>query len=567
MPNMNDPAELTFYYTAPLFLPCTIEDPNFLGVYSSTSALPTTANNFNTAGVAGTGAMYVYLNNSWQFVGQYLHDAYRYLVYYQGSSFASASGTKWSSIFNDIASNSSLMTEFSANSASASNLSASSIAMNAIIGNSSALNTVVGSSTAMNAIAGSSTAMNAIIGNSSALNTVVGSSTAMNAIAGSSTAMSIVVDSSPAMQAVAGSSTAMQAVGNSTTAMNDILPNSNYANAWWGSSYYVGLGLNTYAGLNNSTLAGLNTISAIASNSTAMSAIAGSSPAMQAVGNSTTAMNTILPSSTYVNTWWGSSYYVGLGLNTYVNFNNSTLAGLNTVSAIANNSTAMSIIAGSSYAMNAIAASSTAMNAIANSSTAMNAVIASYTAMNTMTTLAAKNAFQSASSQLSYIQTLVSNINSGTIALGGGTAGSSSALGLNALLVLLSYDNGAAVPAGNATSSPTPTLASKMYTAYSPTQNSYSSSSSASTPVVTLATNQIVFAVGAYSYSSVSVGMGNASGYSTSGTNASNILYTTSASIAYPNEGTSPLLLSGTLYVEVQGGYMAYYYYLTYTPS
>jgi len=489
MPNMNDPAELTFYYTAPLFLPCTIEDPNFLGVYSSTSALPTTANNFNTAGVAGTGAMYVYLNNSWQFVGQYLYDTYRYLVYYQGSAFASASGTKWTSIFNDIASNSSLMTEFSANSASASNLSASSIAMNAIAG--------------------------------------------------------------------------------SSTAMNAILPSSTYVNTWWGSSYYVGLGLNTYTGLNNSTLAGLNTVSAIAGNSTAMSAIAGSSTAMtaiiasytamnaiagsstamQAIGNSTTAMSAILPSSTYVNTWWGSSYYVGLGLNTYAGLSNSTLAGLSTVSAIAGNSTAMSAIAGSS--------------------TAMTAIIASYTAMNAMTTATAMNAFVSASSQLSIIQTLVSNINSGSIALGGGTAGSSSALGSNALLVLLSYDNGAAVPAGNATSSPTPTLAQKMYSAYSPTQYNYAPSSNTYTAAVTLATNQILFAVGAYaSLHGSSSGVSNTAGYNDP---ANIIWFLAENSMTYPNEGTSPLLLSGTLYVQAEGGCMdpvsTTYCYLTYTPS
>jgi len=352
--NVNDKENTSIYFTSPLFLPCTIEDPNFLGVYSSTSTLPTAPNNFNTAGVAGTGSMYVYLNNAWQYIGQYLYDAYRYLVYYQGSAFALASGTKWTSIFNDLVSNSSLMTEFAGNSTAMTNLAASSTAMNIIIASSTAMSTVTSSSTAMNAIAISSTAMNIITG--------------------------------------------------------------------------------------------------------------------------------------------------------------------------------------------------------------------SYTAMNAMTTLAAKNAFQSASSQLSYIQTLISKINSGTIVLGGGRAGSSSALGLNALLVLLSYDNGAAVPAGNASSSPTPTLASKMYSAYSPTQNSYSPGSNSSTSAVTLATNQIVFAVGGYGTSAgYSAGMGNVSGYSTTGTNASNILYTTAQSVTFPNEGVSPLLLSGSLYVCTS--YTIDYYYLTYTPS
>jgi len=416
--NVNDKSNTTFYFTAPLFLPATIADSNFLDVYSSTSSLPSSATNFNLAGIAGTSSMYVYLNGGWQYLGQYLYDAYRYLVYYEGSAFASASGTKWTDVFNNIASNSSLMTEFAGNSAAMTNLAASSTAMNAVIASSTALNIVTASSTAMNAVAASSTAMNA----------VAASSTAMNAVIASSTALNIVTASSTAMNAVIASSTAL----------------------------------------------------------------------------------------------------------------------------------------------NIVTASSTAMNAVAASSTAMNAVIASYTAMNAMTTLVAKNAFQSASAALSSIQTLVSNINSGSIVLGGGAAGSSTALGYNALLVLLSYHNGAAVPAGNATSSPTPTLAQKMYTAYSPTQNTYYNSSVNALYVtaLTLATNQIVFAIGAYASASGSAaGLGNAPGFSQTGAGASNIIYTTNSSIIYPNMGNSPLLLSGTLYVEAGAINTTDYYYLTYTPS
>jgi len=373
--NVNDKSNTTFYFTAPIFLPAMITDSNFLDVYSSTSSLPSSATNFNLAGIAGTGSMYVYLNGGWQYLGQYLYDAYRYLVYYEGSAFASASGTKWTDVFNDIASNSSLMTEFSANSTAMTNLAASS--------------------TAMNAVAASSTAMNAVAASSTAINIVTASSTAMNAVAASSTAMNI------------------------------------------------------------------------------------------------------------------------------------------------------------------LAASSTCMSTVAGSSTAMNAIIASYTAMNALTTLAAKNAFQSASSQLSIIQTLVSNINSGSIVLGGGATGSSTALGYNALLVLLSYNNGAAVPPGNATSSPTPTLASKMYAAYSPTQHTAINNTVA---VLTLATNQIVFAVGAYSTGAAYVGMGDSS------SNPSDIVSTPNTSIVYPNENVSPLRLSGSLYV-FPNGTTIYYYYLTYTPS
>ena len=178
MPNMNDPSELTFYYTVPLFLPCTIEDPNFLGVYSSTSALPT-ANNFNTAGVAGTGAMYVYLNNSWQYLGQHLYDAYRYLVYYQGSVFASASGTKWQSILNDIASTSTLMTEFAGNSTAMTNLANSSIAMNVITSSYIAMNamtTLVAYNAFISASAGLS-AIQQLVSNINSGNIVLGGGT------------------------------------------------------------------------------------------------------------------------------------------------------------------------------------------------------------------------------------------------------------------------------------------------------------------------------------------------------------------------------------------------------
>ena len=113
----------------------------------------------------------------------------------------------------------------------------------------------------------------------------------------------------------------------------------------------------------------------------AINSITSSSVAMNAVAASSTAMNAIMSSSN-VETWWNSQYYIGKGLATYASLNHTDLDGLNTISDIANNSTAMSDIVNSSAAINVVAASSIAMNAIANSSVAMNAVAASSTAMN-----------------------------------------------------------------------------------------------------------------------------------------------------------------------------------------
>jgi hypothetical protein len=172
MPNMNDPAEMTFYYTGPLVMPCTIDDINFIGIFTSTSTLPTTASNFNVAGITGSGAMYVYLNNAWQFVGQYLYDAYRYFVYYQLSMYAGASSTKWTSIFNDIASNSDLMTEFANSTTAMTNLANSSTAMNAVINSSIAINTIKTSTIALNAIKSSTIAMNIVNSNTTVKNTL-----------------------------------------------------------------------------------------------------------------------------------------------------------------------------------------------------------------------------------------------------------------------------------------------------------------------------------------------------------------------------------------------------------
>ena len=354
MPNMNDDADITFYYTAPLFLPATLPDEQFLGVYDSEADLPTNATPFSTAGIKRAGSMYVYLNNEWNYIGQYLFDAYRYLAYYQSDAFTNVTSpnTKWDSIFEDIANIEELMNEFANDSTAMTNLSASNVAMQNIANSSSAMNIVAVSSIAMN--------------------TITISSTAMNAIAASSIAMNIIANSSTAMNAVANSSTAMNVVGTSSTAMSTIMSGSQ-TETWWNSSYYIGKGLATYANLPHTDLDSLNTISDITNDSTAMNEIATSSTAMNAIANSSTAMNAVM-SGTQTETWWNSSYYIGKGLATYTNLPHTDLDSLNTVSDIANDSTSMNDIATSSTAMNTIVTSSTAMNTIAASSTGMNAI-------------------------------------------------------------------------------------------------------------------------------------------------------------------------------------------------
>ncbi len=131
--NLTDKSNVVFYYTVPQLLPGTITDHRFLGIYNSVNNLPTSGlQDFNLAGIAGTKSIYAYLGGSWQYVGEYLHDAYRYLVQYEGSSFATATGTKWTSVFNDIASSSTLMNEFANDQNCMNNLTSSYTAMNAM---------------------------------------------------------------------------------------------------------------------------------------------------------------------------------------------------------------------------------------------------------------------------------------------------------------------------------------------------------------------------------------------------------------------------------------------------
>ncbi len=157
--------------------------------------------------------------------------------------------------------------------------------------------------------------------------------------ASSSTAMEAVAASSTAMEAVAASSTAMQAVIDSSTALN-----------------------------------------AVVASSTAMQAVAASSTAMQAVAASSTAREA----------FFGSSFSVGKGLETLTGTTNATLAGLQTMAAVAASSTAMQAVAASSTAMQAVAASQNALAAIRQSSTAISDINASSQALDILYNAATK---------------------------------------------------------------------------------------------------------------------------------------------------------------------------------
>ena len=364
MPNMNDDADITFYYTAPLFLPATLPDDQFLGVYDSEADLPTNATPFSTAGIKRAGSMYVYLNNEWNYIGQYLFDAYRYLVYYQGDTFANISSpnSKWDSIFEDIANIEELMNEFANDSTAMSNLSTSNIAMQNITNSSTAMNAVMSGTQTETWWESSYYIGKGLATHANLSHTDLDSLNTISDIANDSTAMNDITTSPTAMNAIATSSTAINAIMSGTQ-----------TETWWGSSYYVGKGLATYANLSHTDLDSLNTISDIANDSTAMNDITTSPTAMNAIATSSTAINAIM-SGTQTETWWGSSYYVGKGLATYANLSHTDLDPLNTISDITNNSTAMNDISASSTAMNVVANSSTAMNTIASSSTAMNTI-------------------------------------------------------------------------------------------------------------------------------------------------------------------------------------------------
>ncbi|WP_456088784.1 hypothetical protein, partial [Parabacteroides sp.] len=123
-------------------------------------------------------------------------------------------------------------------------------------------------------------------------------------------------------------------------------------------------------------------MAAVAGSATAMAAVAGSATAMAAVAGSATAMAAIMENDAAQEVFWNVQYSFGRGLATYANINNSTLIGLQSLSAVAASAVAMSAVAASAVAMSAVAASAVAMSAVAASAVAMSAVAASAVAMS-----------------------------------------------------------------------------------------------------------------------------------------------------------------------------------------
>ncbi|MBP3517776.1 MAG: hypothetical protein J6K31_05120, partial [Parabacteroides sp.] len=81
-------------------------------------------------------------------------------------------------------------------------------------------------------------------------------------------------------------------------------------------------------------------MAAVAGSATAMAAVAGSATAMAAVAGSATAMAAIMENDAAQEVFWNVQYSFGQGLATYANINNSTLIGLQSLSAVAASSIA-----------------------------------------------------------------------------------------------------------------------------------------------------------------------------------------------------------------------------------
>lgn len=215
--------------------------------------------------------------------------------------------------------------------------------------NENALTCLVNDATAMAAVAGSATAMAAIRRQQMALDTILNSSIAMVEVAkvehaissffddenaliclvSSATAMAAVADSATAMAAIRGHQAALDRVLNSSLAMTEVAKVSSAVSSFFNDA---------------------NALHCLVINATAMAAVAGSATAMAA----------IMKNSEAREKFFGSSYSVGRGLATYANINNSTLIGLQSLSAVAASAVAMSAVAGSPIAMAAILKSNTA---------------------------------------------------------------------------------------------------------------------------------------------------------------------------------------------------------------
>ena len=221
--------------------------------------------------------------------------------------------------------------------------------MENIIQNENALTCLVNDATAMAAVADSATAMAAIRREQMALDTILNNSIAMvevakveNAISSffddenaliclvsSATAMAAVADSATAMAAIRGHQEALDQVLNSSLAMTEVVKVSSAVSSFFNDT---------------------NALHCLVINATAMAAVAGSATAMAA----------IMKNSEAREKFFGSSHSVGRGLATYANINNSTLIGLQSLSAVAASDVAMSAVAASPVAMAAILKSNTA---------------------------------------------------------------------------------------------------------------------------------------------------------------------------------------------------------------
>ena len=215
--------------------------------------------------------------------------------------------------------------------------------MTDIIQNQNALTCLVNNATAMAAVSASATAMAAIRRHQPALDSILDSSIAMAEVAKVESAVSSFFDDENALHCLVISATAMAAVAGSATAMAAVRSNQSALNTMLNSRVAMTEVAKVSSAI-SSFFNDKNALSCLVINATAMAAVAGSATAMAAIMKDDAARDV----------FWNVQYSFGRGLATYANINNSTLIGLQSLSAVAASAVAMSAVAASPVAMAAI---------------------------------------------------------------------------------------------------------------------------------------------------------------------------------------------------------------------
>lgn len=222
-----------------------------------------------------------------------------------------------------------------------------------IFANQNALDALVKSAVAMAAVAGSAVAMAAIRGHQAALDRVLSSSIAMTEISKVKAAVVSFFNDTNALRCLVSSATAMAAVADSATAMAAIR----------GHQVALDRVLNSSIAMTEVSKVKA-AVASFFNDANALHCLVISATAMAAVAASATAMAAIMKNQAAQEVFWNVKYSFGRGLATYANINNSTLIGLQSLSAVAASATAMSAVAASPTACSAIEGSSVAIGVL-----------------------------------------------------------------------------------------------------------------------------------------------------------------------------------------------------------